>query len=46
MGHAGVEPTLRGGEDDARKVLDGLREVGVDPEDILEVLGQEIVKIF
>jgi len=46
MGHAEVKPTLRGGEDDARKFLKDPREAGMEYEDVLEVLEQEIVKKF
>ena len=47
MDHAEVDPNaLREGLDEARKLIDELREVGVDYQSVVEVLEQEGVQKF
>jgi transaldolase len=46
MDHAEVRPTLEEGIDDAHKLLEELKEAGVDYDDVVEVLEKEGVQKF
>jgi transaldolase len=46
MDHAEIRPTLDEGVDEARELLGQLREVGLDYEDVTDVLEQEGIQKF
>ena len=46
MDHAEIRPTLDEGVDEARELLGRLREVGLDYEDVTDVLEQEGIQKF
>jgi transaldolase len=46
MDHAEVRPTLEEGIDEARNLFEELEEVGVDYDDVVEVLEKEAVQKF
>src|SRR5919199_3565837 len=46
MDHAEIRPTLDEGVDEAREILGRLREVGLDYEDVTDVLEQEGIQKF